>query len=61
MAALGYVLSFVALAVLPIDVVGIVFIIFGGVLFVAEVFSPGMGVAAAGRAVMLALGDLSRR
>ena len=57
-AAIGYVLAFVSLAVLPLDVVGVVFIVLGAALFVAEVFSPGLGVAAAGGAVMFALGGV---
>ena len=57
-AAIGYVLAFFSLAVLPLDVVGVVFIVLGAALFVAEVFSPGLGVAAAGGALMFALGGV---
>jgi membrane-bound serine protease (ClpP class) len=57
-AAAGYVLAFVGLAVLPINAVGIVFVVLGAMLFVAEVFSPGLGIAAAGGAIMFALGGV---
>ena len=57
-AAVGYVLALVGLAVLPINAVGIVFVVLGAMLFVAEVFSPGLGIAAAGGAIMFALGGV---
>jgi membrane-bound serine protease (ClpP class) len=57
-AAAGFVLAFVGLAVLPINAVGIVFVVLGAMLFVAEVFSPGLGIAAAGGAIMFALGGV---
>ncbi|MEO8693747.1 MAG: nodulation protein NfeD [Acidimicrobiales bacterium] len=57
-AATGFVLAMVGLAVLPINAVGIVFVVLGVMLFVAEVVSPGLGIAAAGGAVMFALGGV---
>ena len=56
--AAGFALAFVGLAVLPINVVGVVFLLLGSMLLVAELFSPGVGVAAASGAVMFALGGI---
>lgn len=48
-------LALFSLAVLPIDAVGLVFLLLAGVLFVAELFAPGIGVAAAFGSIMLVL------
>jgi membrane-bound serine protease (ClpP class) len=51
-------LAFLALAVLPIDAVGLVFFALAAGLFVAELFAPGIGVAAGLGTVSLALGGI---
>ena len=48
-------LALFGLAVLPIDAVGLLFLLLAMGLFVAELFAPGIGVAAALGAVSLAL------
>ena len=48
-------LSLFALAVLPIDAVGLLFLLAAGVLFGMELFAPGIGVAAALGTVALGL------
>lgn len=48
-------LALFALAVLPIDAVGLLFLLAAGVLFGIELFAPGIGVAAALGTVSLAL------
>lgn len=52
------VLGFFALAVLPVNVVGVVLLLLAAGLFVAELFVPGVGVLAAGGAVSLVLAGL---
>ena len=52
------VLGFFALAVLPVNVVGVVLLLLAAGLFVAELFVPGVGVLAAGGAVSLVLSGL---
>jgi membrane-bound serine protease (ClpP class) len=49
------VLGLFGLAVLPVNVVGILFLLIAAALFVAEIFAPGIGIAAAGGAFMLFL------
>lgn len=48
-------LALVSLAILPVDAVGFVFLVLALALFTAELFAPGIGVAAALGAVSLAL------
>lgn len=48
-------LALFSLAVLPIDAVGLLFLLAAGVLFGVELFAPGIGVAAALGTVALAL------
>ena len=57
-ALVGFVLAFVGLAVLPVNIVGVVFMFLGALLLIAELFTPGFGVAAAGGLVMFALGGV---
>jgi membrane-bound serine protease (ClpP class) len=52
------VLALFSLAVLPVNAVGVVFLLLALALFVAELFAPGVGIAAAGGAVMLVLAAL---
>jgi membrane-bound serine protease (ClpP class) len=52
------VLAFFSLAVLPVNVVGLVFLLLAVGLFVAELFVPGVGVFAGGGAVSLVLAGL---
>jgi membrane-bound serine protease (ClpP class) len=52
------VLAMFGLAVLPVDVVGVLFLLLAAVLFVAEVAAPGIGLAAAGGALSLVLSGL---
>ncbi len=49
------VLAFFGLAVLPVNVVGVLLLLLALALFVAELFVPGVGVFAAGGAVSLVL------
>ncbi|MGH9155565.1 MAG: NfeD family protein [Acidimicrobiales bacterium] len=58
---LGAVLLLLAafsLAVLPVNVVGVLLVVLAGGLFVIELFVPGIGVAAAGGAVALVVAGL---
>ena len=48
-------LAMFALSVLPVNAVGLVLLAMAAALFVAELFAPGIGVAAAGGAALLAL------
>ena len=52
------VLAMFGLAVLPVDVVGIMFLVVAAALFVAEVAAPGIGVAAAGGALAMVLSGI---
>jgi membrane-bound serine protease (ClpP class) len=52
------VLAMFGLAVLPVGVVGIMFLLLAGALFVAEVAAPGIGVAAAGGALAMVLSGI---
>ena len=52
------VLGFFALSVLPVNMVGVLFLLLALGLFVAEVFAPGIGVMAAGGAISLVLSAL---
>jgi membrane-bound serine protease (ClpP class) len=49
------VLGLFGLAVLSVNLVGVVFLLLAAALFVAEVFAPGIGIAAAGGAFALVL------
>jgi membrane-bound serine protease (ClpP class) len=51
-------LGLFGLAVLPVNVVGIVFLLLAAALFVAEVFAPGIGLAAAGGAFALVMSGI---
>jgi membrane-bound serine protease (ClpP class) len=51
-------LAFTALSVLPVNAAGVILLVLAGVLFVAELFVPGIGVFAAGGTVALVLGGL---
>jgi membrane-bound serine protease (ClpP class) len=51
----SFVLAFAGVAVLPINAVGLVFLVLAAVFFVVEVVAPGVGVAAVAGAVMLVL------
>lgn len=48
-------LALFGLAVLPVDIVGVLFLLLAAALFVAEVFAPGLGLAAAGGVLSLVL------
>jgi membrane-bound serine protease (ClpP class) len=48
-------LAMFALSVLPVNAVGLLLLAMAAALFVAELFAPGIGVAAAGGAALLAL------
>ena len=48
-------LALVGLAVLPVDVVGLLFLALAAACFVAEVYAPGIGIAAAGGGLFLVL------
>ena len=48
-------LGLFSLSVLPVDVVGLLFLLLAAALFVAELFAPGIGVAAAGGTLALVL------
>lgn len=48
-------LALVGLAVLPVDVVGVLFLLLAAAMFVAEVLAPGVGLAAAGGVLSLVL------
>jgi membrane-bound serine protease (ClpP class) len=52
------VLAFFSLAVLPVNAVGVIFLLLAMALFVAELFAPGVGIAAAGGVFMLVLAAL---
>jgi membrane-bound serine protease (ClpP class) len=51
-------LAFTALSVLPVNAAGVILLVLAGVLFVTELFVPGIGVFAAGGTVALILGGL---
>lgn len=51
-------LAMFGLAVLPVDVVGIMFLVLAAALFVAEVAAPGIGLAAAGGALSMVLSGI---
>lgn len=51
-------LALFGLAVLPVDTVGLVFLLLAAALFVAEVLAPGIGLAAAGGALSLVLSGI---
>jgi membrane-bound serine protease (ClpP class) len=51
-------LALFGLAVLPVDLVGVLFLLLAAALFVAEVFAPGIGLAAAGGALSLVLSGI---
>jgi membrane-bound serine protease (ClpP class) len=51
-------LGLFGLAVLPVNLVGLVFLLLAAALFVAEVFAPGLGLAAAGGAFALVLSGI---
>ncbi len=48
-------LAMFGLAVLPVDIVGVLFLLLAATLFVAEVVAPGLGLAAAGGVLSLFL------
>lgn len=52
------VLAMFGLAVLPVNVVGVVFLLLAVALFIAEVAAPGIGLAAAGGAFALVLSGI---
>jgi len=52
------VLGLFGLAVLSVNLVGVVFMLLAGALFVAEVFAPGIGLAAAGGAFALVMSGI---
>ncbi len=52
------VLAMFSLSVLPVNYAGAALLILAGVLFVLEMFMPGVGVAAAGGSIALVLGGL---
>jgi membrane-bound serine protease (ClpP class) len=52
------ILGLFGLAVLPVTVVGVAFLVLAAVFFVAELFAPGIGIAAAGGALCLVLGGI---
>lgn len=56
--AILLILAFFSLAVLPVNVAGIILLGLAGALFVAEVLTPGVGVFAAGGTVCLLLGGI---
>lgn len=56
--AILLVLAFAALSVFPVNIAGVLLIVLGMGLFVAELFVPGVGVLAAGGTVALVLGGL---
>lgn len=51
-------LAMFGLAVLPVDIVGVLFLALAVVLFVAELFAPGLGLAAAGGVLALTLSGI---
>lgn len=51
-------LALFGLAVLPVDIVGVLFLLLAAALFVAEVVAPGLGLAAAGGALSLVLSGI---
>lgn len=51
-------LAMFGLAVLPVDIVGVLFLLLAAALFVAEVFAPGIGLAAAGGMLALVLSGI---
>ena len=53
--AMFLLLGLFSLSVLPVNVVGLLFLLLAAALFVAELFAPGIGVAAAGGSLALVL------
>jgi membrane-bound serine protease (ClpP class) len=51
-------LALFALAVLPVNVLGALLLLLAAILFVVEIFTPGVGVGAAGGTASLVLGGL---
>jgi membrane-bound serine protease (ClpP class) len=51
-------LAFFSLAVLPVSVVGILLLVLAAAMFVAELFAPGVGIAAAGGTGALVLSGI---
>src|SRR5690606_5905164 len=51
-------LALFSLAVLPVDVVGLLLLLLAAAMFVAELFAPGVGVAAAGGTAALVLSGI---
>ncbi|MGH3329313.1 MAG: NfeD family protein [Streptomycetales bacterium] len=56
--AVSLVLGLFSLAVLPVNIVGVILLLLAGALFVAELFAPGMGAFAFGGAGALVLAAL---
>jgi len=56
--AIFLILAFFALSVLPVNYAGAALFLLAGILFVIELFMPGIGVAAAGGSVALLVGGL---
>ncbi|MQA86002.1 MAG: nodulation protein NfeD [Streptosporangiales bacterium] len=56
--AILLILGFFSLSVLPFNVAGILLLVLAAALFLAEVFTPGVGVFAAGGAVSLLLAGM---
>ncbi|MEX2555725.1 MAG: nodulation protein NfeD [Actinomycetota bacterium] len=52
------ILALFALSVLPVNAVGVILIVLAAALFIGEVFTPGVGVFAAGGTVSLLVGGL---
>ncbi len=56
--AVSLILAFYALAVLPVNIAGLLLVLLGLVLFTIDVFTAGLGVFTAGGALSLAAGSL---
>jgi membrane-bound serine protease (ClpP class) len=56
--AILLILGFFALSVLPVNVAGVALLVLAAALFAAEVFTPGIGVFAAGGTIALVVADL---
>lgn len=56
--AVALILAFYALAVLPVNVAGLLLLLLGLVLFTVDVFTAGLGVFTVGGALSLAVGSL---
>ncbi len=52
------VIGLFGLAVLPVNIAGVLFLLLAAALFVAELFAPGIGLAAAGGALSLVLAGI---